>query len=49
MADNLPAGGAGTGMRGTYFILTLIAVGALIFGLGRWFGSGYAFFVGYVV
>lgn len=36
-------------MRGTYFILTLIAVGALIFGLGRWFGSGYAFFVGYVV
>lgn len=36
-------------MRGTYFILSLIAIGALIFGLGRWFGSGYAFFVGYVV
>lgn len=36
-------------MRGTPFILILIAVAAAIFGLARWLDNSYAFFVGYVV
>ena len=36
-------------MRGLPFILVLIAVGAAIFALGRWYGSSYAFFMAYVV
>ncbi|CAN5923597.1 branched-chain amino acid ABC transporter permease [soil metagenome] len=42
-------GGASPGLRGLSFTLALIAVAAVIFAAGRWFGSGYAFFVGYVV
>ena len=36
-------------MRGLPFILVLIAVGAVIFALGRWYDSSYAFFMAYVV
>ncbi len=36
-------------MRGLTFILVLIAVAAAIFGVGRWLGSSYLFFAGYVV
>lgn len=36
-------------MRGGPFILVLIAVAAVIFGLARWLDNSYAFFVGYVV
>ncbi|MBI3197939.1 MAG: branched-chain amino acid ABC transporter permease [Rhodospirillales bacterium] len=36
-------------MRGTPFILILIAIAAVIFGLARWLDNSYAFFVGYVV
>lgn len=37
------------GLRGLPFILALIAVGAVIFALGRWYNSSYAFFMAYVV
>jgi branched-chain amino acid transport system permease protein len=36
-------------MRGVPFILLLIAVAAVIFAAGRWFGSSYAFFMAYVI
>jgi branched-chain amino acid transport system permease protein len=36
-------------MRGLTFILVLIAIAAAIFGIGRWLGSSYLFFAGYVV
>ncbi|TAJ90090.1 MAG: branched-chain amino acid ABC transporter permease [Reyranella sp.] len=36
-------------MRGLPFVLVLIAIAAVIFATGRWLGSSYAFFVGYVV
>ncbi|OFW96754.1 MAG: branched-chain amino acid ABC transporter permease [Alphaproteobacteria bacterium RIFCSPHIGHO2_12_FULL_66_14] len=36
-------------MRGTPFILILIAVAGVVFGLARWLDNSYAFFVGYVV
>ncbi len=36
-------------MRGGPFILVLVAVAAVIFGLARWLDNSYAFFVGYVV
>ena len=36
-------------MRGGPFILVLISVAAVIFGLARWLDNSYAFFVGYVV
>lgn len=36
-------------MRGLTFILVLIAIAAAIFGIGRWLGSNYLFFAGYVV
>ena len=36
-------------MRGGPFILVVIAVAAVIFGLARWLDNSYAFFVGYVV
>ena len=36
-------------MRGVPFTLVLIAIAVAIFAVGRWFGSSYAFFMGYVV
>jgi len=36
-------------MRGVPFTLVLIAIAVAIFAAGRWFGSSYAFFMGYVV
>lgn len=41
--------GAATGLRGLPFTLLLIVIAAAIFAAGRWFGSSYAFFMGYVV
>lgn len=41
--------GTATGLRGLPFILILIAIAIAIFAAGRWFGSSYAFFMGYVV
>lgn len=49
LADKPVASGALPGLQGLPFILALIAVAAVIFAAGRWFGSSYAFFVGYVV
>ena len=49
LADRTAASGTATGLRGLPFILILIAVAAAIFVAGRWFGSSYAFFMGYVV
>ena len=37
------------GLRGLPFILALIAVGAVIFAVGRWYNNSYAFFMAYVV
>lgn len=48
LADKSAVAGA-PGLRGLPFILVLIAVGAAIFALGRWYGSSYAFFMAYVV
>src|SRR5689334_15906897 len=36
-------------MRGVTFTLILLGVAVVIFALGRWIGSSYAFFMGYVV
>src|ERR1051325_4994646 len=36
-------------MRGVPFTLVLIVIAVAIFAAGRWFGSSYAFFMGYVV
>src|SRR5262249_50683692 len=36
-------------MRGVTFTLILLGVAVVIFALGRWLGSSYAFFMGYVV
>lgn len=41
--------GTATGLRGLPFTLLLIVIAAAIFAAGRWFGSSYAFFMGYVV
>ena len=41
--------GVATGLRGLPFTLVLIAIAAATFVAGRWFGSSYAFFMGYVV
>jgi branched-chain amino acid transport system permease protein len=41
--------GTAPGLRGLPFILVLIAIGAAIFALGRWYNSSYAFFMAYVV
>ena len=49
LADKTSLDGALPGLRGLPFVLVLIAVAAAIFAAGRWFGSSYAFFVGYVV
>jgi branched-chain amino acid transport system permease protein len=49
LADKSAVGAAQPGMRGLPFILALIAVAVAIFAFGRWLGSSYAFFVGYVV
>jgi branched-chain amino acid transport system permease protein len=43
------SGDAAPGMRGTTFVLALIAVAAAIFLAGRWLDNSYAFFAGYVV
>jgi branched-chain amino acid transport system permease protein len=43
------SGDAVSGMRGTTFVLVLIAVAAAIFLAGRWLDNSYAFFAGYVV
>lgn len=40
---------AAPGLRGLPFILALIAVGAVIFAVGRWYDNSYAFFMAYVV
>lgn len=37
------------GLRGLSFIVALIAVGAVIFAIGRWYNNSYAFFMAYVV
>lgn len=47
-ADKTGAGAA-PGLRGLPFTLALIAVGAVIFAIGRWYDNSYAFFMGYVV
>lgn len=49
LADRTAASGTATGLRGLPFTLVLIAIAAAIFAAGRWFGSSYAFFMGYVV
>ncbi len=49
LADRTATSGTATGLRGLPFILILIAIAAAIFAAGRWFGSSYAFFMGYVV
>lgn len=49
LADRTAASGTATGLRGLPFTLVLIAIAAAIFVAGRWFGSSYAFFMGYVV
>ncbi len=49
LADRTAASGSATGLRGLPFTLVLIAIAAAIFAAGRWFGSSYAFFMGYVV
>jgi branched-chain amino acid transport system permease protein len=49
LVDKAGARGATPGLGGLSFILVLIAVAAAIFLGGRWLGSSYAFFVGYVV
>lgn len=49
LADRTAANGTATGLRGLPFTLVLIAIAAAIFAAGRWFGSSYAFFMGYVV
>ena len=49
LADKTSLSGSLPGLRGLPFVLALIAVAAVIFAAGRWFGSSYAFFVGYVV
>jgi branched-chain amino acid transport system permease protein len=41
--------GAAPGLRGLPFTLALIAIGAVIFALGRWYDNSYAFFMAYVV
>ena len=40
---------AAPGLRGLPFILALIAIGAVIFAIGRWYNNSYAFFMAYVV
>jgi branched-chain amino acid transport system permease protein len=37
------------GLRGLPFTLALIAIGAVIFAIGRWYNNSYAFFMAYVV
>ena len=49
LADRTAASGTATGLRGLPFTLVLITIAAAIFVAGRWFGSSYAFFMGYVV
>jgi branched-chain amino acid transport system permease protein len=48
LADKTAAATA-PGLRGLPFILALIAVGAVIFAIGRWYNNSYAFFMAYVV
>jgi branched-chain amino acid transport system permease protein len=49
LVDRTAASGTATGLRGLPFTFVLIAIAAAIFVAGRWFGSSYAFFMGYVV
>ena len=48
LVDKTAIAGA-PGLRGLPFILALIAVGAVIFAIGRWYNNSYAFFMAYVV
>jgi branched-chain amino acid transport system permease protein len=48
-ADRAAADTHAVGMRGVTFALILLGVAVVIFALGRWLGSSYAFFMGYVV
>ena len=40
---------AAPGLRGLPFTLALIAIGVVIFAIGRWYNNSYAFFMAYVV
>ncbi len=40
---------AAPGLRGLPFVLALVAIGAVIFAIGRWYDNSYAFFMAYVV
>ncbi len=48
VASTAARGGA-SGLRGLPFTLLLVVIAVAIFAAGRWFGSSYAFFMGYVV
>jgi len=49
LVDKTAIAGAAAGVRALPFTLVLIAVAIAIFVVGRWIGSSYAFFMGYVV
>ena len=49
LVDKTAVAGAAPGLRALPFTLILIAVAIAIFAVGRWIGSSYAFFMGYVV
>ena len=49
LVDKTAVVGAAPGLRALPFTLILIAVAIAIFAVGRWIGSSYAFFMGYVV
>ena len=49
LVDKTAVAGAASGLRALPFTLILIAVAIAIFAVGRWIGSSYAFFMGYVV
>jgi branched-chain amino acid transport system permease protein len=40
---------AAPGLRGLPFTVALVAIGAVIFAIGRWYDNSYAFFMAYVV
>ena len=48
LADKTAVGTA-PGLRGLPFILVLVAIGAVIFAIGRWYNNSYGFFMAYVV
>jgi branched-chain amino acid transport system permease protein len=49
LVDKTAVAGAAPGLHALPFTLILIAVAIAIFAVGRWIGSSYAFFMGYVV